>query len=195
MGSLHSLYGRNKNVFEGTIGRNEAGEITVDLGRWLKNLDPSMRKSPQATDLIKALGTGPVREADLKNYSATYHGTTGGDADQAYTYTWKPIDKAQKGAYGLAVDLFKIKEQGEKDSARIAQEGRDKARQTNFGAELDSVNRRALAASEDSAREQVGGTPDVVLSSDTDADDASAGPGGDARRRRSSFFPGGGLRI
>src|SRR5690606_38915680 len=146
------------------------------------------------SDMVKSLGSGAVRASDLEKYNPTYKGYDGAYNEYEFDYSWNPIndDKFTKQAYQLAMQEFK---KGEKTAAKIAQEGRNKARQANFGTELDALNRRALAASEDNSYEQVGGSPDVVLSSDTDADDAPAGQGRGSRRRRSAFFSGGGLLI
>jgi len=202
MGTSVSTYIRKKgtNPFADAIGRNEAGELTVDIDRVLSLTGTTALYRyqvyrNQVDALKKALGSGPVRASDLENFGFSEQRTTGGDSDIPYTYTWRPLKNLYtKQAYRSAVEAFKIKEQGQQEAARIAQEGRDRARQANFGAELEAVNRRALAAAEDNAYEQRGGTPDVVLSSDTDIDDAPAGQGVNARRRRSAFS-GGGLRI
>ena len=198
MGNNVSTYIKKKgtNPFADAIGRNEAGDLTVDIGRVLGLVGTAAVHRNQVSDLTKALGSGPVRASDLENYSASYRGTTGGDADEAHTSVWNPLKSNAyvDQAYRSAVEAFNIKEQGQKEAARIAQEGRDKARQANFGAELATANRQALSASEDNAYEQEGGTPDVVLSADADIDGAPAGQDSNARRRRAAFS-GGGLRI
>lgn len=199
MGTNVHTYLRKKgtNPFADAIGRSESGDLTVDVGRVINVLgEPSAANFDQVRDFTRTVGTGQVRVDDLRNYGKDYASSTGGDADMAYTYTWRPPihEGFEKQAFNSAIEAFEIKEQGQAQAARIAQEGRDRARQTNFGAELSTANRQALSSSEDNARGQEGGTPDVVLSSDPGPDSGLTGSNGNARRRRAQFS-GAGLRI
>jgi len=199
MGHTISHYVRyeGKNPLVDAISRNKTGELVIDVNRVIKALAPGDLEYERQgiTDLTKALGT-QARLNDLRKYSKTYHRID--DYGYGYDIEWSPLGgKYTDQALKSALEAFGIKEKGQQEAARIAQAGRDKARQANFGAELESINRRALAASEDNARNQESGAsdaPDVVLSTDTDAEDASDGRDARARRRRAAFS-GGGLRI
>jgi len=187
---------RGSNPFAGAVSRNAEGALTVDLGRVLDTVGVAATNRQQVNDLTAALGRGPVSVDALRDYRATYRQTTGGDADMAYDSVWSPTgNRFAEQALDSAIEAFNIRERGEQDAARIAQDGRDEARQSNFGAELATAQRRSLAASEDQAQAGSSATPDVVLDSGVeDGGEAATAGNGNTRRRRQAFS-GAGLRI
>lgn len=181
---------KQKNPFEDALSRNDSGGYNVNVGKVIERVGATGSTNREVNDFANALGTGEVALEDVLSYSKDYSKEAQGDAGGNVTSTWSPISGMGKDLLSSAQDAFNIREEGERTAASIRQKGRDDARQSAFGVELGTAQRRAQALSEDNALDESEAVADVVLGSNVEEAEGEPSAGGRGRaRRRAAYTP------